>query len=56
MKLKDYVFDPDRGLATIWLEEVLPVQLENILMILRDEPETNLNSVNYDSLIFGDNE
>lgn len=54
MKLKDYCYDQDRRVATIWIVETDPVQLENLLMILREPPEESQDEVDYDSVIFGE--
>ena len=53
MKLKDFVFDSDKGVATLWLEEVHPIQLRNLLMILQDDPEPQ-DEMGYDTVIFGE--
>jgi len=55
MKLKDFVYDPELRKANIMLEEVEPIQLENLLMILRDEEEEkDDNQTDYLSIIFGE--
>lgn len=54
MKLKDHIFDPDRKIATIWLEEIDRKQLENLLIAFKaknTEPKTEFD---YDSIIFSD--
>lgn len=55
MKLKDHVYDKDRKIATIWLEDTDPVQLENLLMILREPPLESQDEQDYDTIIFGGN-
>ena len=54
MKLKDYVFDKENCKATIWLDEVNPIQLENLLLILREGPKEPQNEVDYNTVIFGE--
>lgn len=53
MKYKDHVYDKDRKIATIWIEETDQVQLENLLMILReDNPKESQKKDNFDTIIF----
>lgn len=56
MKLKDFIYDPDLRKATIFLEETEPIQLENLLMILReDEEEDESGGDDWENIIFGEN-
>ena len=54
MKLKDFVYDKDRMIATIWVEETDPVQLENLLMILREDNPQPQDEVDYAEIIWSD--
>jgi len=57
LRLKDYVYDKDLKKANIFLEEVEPIQLENLLLILEenpDDPEFN-KETDYEAIIFDDN-
>ena len=54
MKLKDYVFDSDLQKATLFLVEVNSVQLENLLMILRDDPKEPQDETDYNAIIYGE--
>ena len=54
MKLRDHIFDPDRKIATIWLEEIDHEQLENLLILFKaknTEPKTEFD---FDSIIFSE--
>ena len=44
MKYKDHIYDDELKTATIWLTEVEPVQLDNLLMILKEPKEDNSSS------------
>lgn len=57
MKLKDFVYDVDLKKATIFLEEIGPEQLENLMLILDDGKEKEGcagEKVDYSRIIFED--
>ena len=56
MKYKDHIYDPDLKTVTIKFVEVEEFQLENLLLLLKDEPEQPQDQVDYEEIIFeGDN-
>ena len=55
MKYKDHIYDLDLKTATIKLVEVEKVQLENLLLLLKEEPEQSQDEMSYDTIIFGEN-
>jgi len=56
MKLRDFIYDEELKKANLFLEEVEPIQLENLLMILRgDEEEQEDEGENWEEIIFGEN-
>lgn len=55
MKLQDYIYDSITKKAALILEEVEEIQLANLLLILKDEPEQPQDQVDFNSVIFEGN-
>ena len=54
IKLKDYIYDKERDIATIWIEEIDQKQLERLLQIFKAANPEPQNEFDYDDIIFGD--
>ena len=54
MTLKDYIYDPDRKVATIWLEKLEPDHLEKLLAIFRAANPEPKQEFDYDAIIFNE--
>lgn len=52
MKLKDYIYDPDRKIVTIWIEEIDREQLEKLLILFKATNPEPQNEFDYDDIIF----
>lgn len=54
MKYKDHIYDPDLKTLNLKLVEVEEIQLENLLLSLKEPPKQPQGEVNYGVIIFGE--
>lgn len=52
MTLKDYIYDSERKVATIWLEKIEPDHLTKLLAIFRASNPEPKKDFDFDSIIF----